>query len=98
MMTMTRTIAVAAMAALAVAATDVAGQTATTPGHSWSITMGTGWLELTGERRLVRGDRKVVTTDAESGVAPFLDVSFAMNDRYNLTFTATRLGSSYTHA
>jgi hypothetical protein len=97
MMTTTRTIAVGAMVALAAVPTDGACQTATSPGNSWSITLGTGWLALNGERRLVRDDRKVVTTDAESGVAPMLDVSFSLNDRYSLMFTATRLVSSYTH-
>lgn len=39
------------------------------------------WLELNGERRLVRGDRKVVTTNATGGLAPFLEASFKLNDR-----------------
>ncbi len=57
MMTTTRTIAVGAMVALAAVPTDGACETATSPGSSWSITLGTGWLALNGERRLVRGDR-----------------------------------------
>ncbi len=57
MMTTTRTIAVGAMVTLAAVPTDGAGETATSPGSSRSITLGTGWLALNGERRLVRGDR-----------------------------------------
>ncbi len=57
MMTTTRTIAVGAMVALAAVPTDGACETATSPGSCWSITLGTGWLALNGERRLVRGDR-----------------------------------------
>ena len=59
MMTMMHPFAVAAVATVAVTATDVAGQTATTSGRSWSVGVGTSWLALNGERRLVRGDRKV---------------------------------------
>ena len=79
------------------AATDLAAQNTTSSARSWSFSGGLSWLELNGERRLVRGDRKVVTTNAEGGVAPFLEASFPLNDRYSLTFAATRVESRYTH-
>ena len=86
------------LAALAATVTvDVAAQSSTSTKRAWSFNGGLSWLELNGERRLVRGDRKVVTTNADGGLAPFLAASFKLSNRYSLTFGATRVTSSYTH-
>ena len=66
---------------VATAAVDVAAQNAASTERCWSFGGGMNWLELNGERRLVRGDRKVVTTNATGGLAPFLEASFKLNDR-----------------
>lgn len=64
---------------------------------SLALAAGLSWLELNGTRRLVRGDRKVVTTDASGGVAPWLEVTYPLTRNLRLDVGVTRLASEYTH-
>ena len=82
---------------LAITSDRVEGQSSPPPAGSWSVTAGVEWLELNGTRRLVRGTRKVVTTDASSGMVPFLEVAIRLNDRLSLTLGARSLDSDYEH-
>lgn len=75
----------------------IQGQARDHRGHAWSMSGGVGWTALNGARRLVRGDRKVVTTDASGGWTPFIEAGVGLGDRYTLSFRVSTLHARYTH-
>ena len=65
--------------------------------NEWSLDVAGSWVELNGSRRLVRGDRKVVSTDAVGGFAPHLTIRHRASERYSLTLSLFRMETRYTH-
>lgn len=65
--------------------------------NEWSLDVAGSWVELNGSRRLVRGDRKVVSTDAVGGFAPHLTIRHRVSERYSLTLSIFRMETRYTH-
>jgi len=72
-------------------------QDTTAKDSSFKFRMGVDWLELNGEVRLVRGSRKVVTTDAGSGISWGGQVEFIPGGRFGFFLEFTQLASDYTH-